>query len=71
MLTERTIVVLHGPHATYISVGDTARELAVSEGTVRRYIAAGILEAERFGRTVRVRVESVYRRKQAGTKVAV
>jgi excisionase family DNA binding protein len=67
MLIERTIVTSQGTGPTYMSVEQAAVELALSSSTIRRYIAAGILESEKFGRTVRIRVESVYRRKGEAT----
>lgn len=43
-----------------ISLADAADALAVSTKTVRRYIAAGELDAVRLGRrTIRVRVDSL------------
>lgn len=45
-----------------VSIGDAAEALAVSTRTVRRYIAAGQLEAVRLGRkTLRIKAESVDR----------
>lgn len=45
-----------------ISVAEAADALAVSTKTVRRYIAAGDLDAVRLGRrTIRVRVDSLDR----------
>lgn len=45
-----------------ISLAQTAEILDVSIKTVRRYIAAGELDAVRLGRrTIRVRVESIDR----------
>ncbi len=45
-----------------VSLVDAAEILAVSTKTVRRYIAAGELDAVRLGRrTIRVRVDSVDR----------
>ena len=45
-----------------ISLTEGAEALAVSTKTVRRYIAAGDLEAVRLGRrTIRVRVDSLDR----------
>lgn len=44
------------------SITETAETLAVSTKTVRRYIAAGHLEAVRIGRrTIRVKVDSIDR----------
>ncbi|HET7683842.1 MAG TPA: helix-turn-helix domain-containing protein [Marmoricola sp.] len=45
-----------------ISLAEAADALAVSTKTVRRYIAAGDLDAVRLGRrTIRVRVDSLDR----------
>jgi excisionase family DNA binding protein len=45
-----------------MSLAEAADALAVSTKTVRRYIAAGHLDAVRLGRrTIRVRVESIDR----------
>jgi excisionase family DNA binding protein len=45
-----------------VSLTEAAEILAVSTKTVRRYIAAGDLDAVRLGRrTIRVRVESIDR----------
>ncbi len=45
-----------------ISLAEAAEALAVSTKTVRRYIAAGDLDAVRLGRrTIRVRVDSLDR----------
>ena len=45
-----------------VSLPEAAEILAVSVKTVRRYIAAGELDAVRLGRrTIRVRVESIDR----------
>ncbi len=45
-----------------VSLTEVAEILAVSVKTVRRYIAAGELDAVRLGRrTIRVRVESIDR----------
>ncbi len=45
-----------------VSLTEAAEILAVSVKTVRRYIAAGELDAVRLGRrTIRVRVESIDR----------
>lgn len=45
-----------------VSITEAAEILAVSTKTVRRYIAAGDLDAVRLGRrTIRVRVESIDR----------
>jgi excisionase family DNA binding protein len=45
-----------------ISLAEAADALAVSTKTVRRYIAAGELDAVRLGRrTIRVRVDSLDR----------
>ncbi|MFN8192203.1 MAG: helix-turn-helix domain-containing protein [Nocardioidaceae bacterium] len=45
-----------------VTLGDAAEILAVSTKTVRRYIAAGELDAVRLGRrTIRVRVDSLDR----------
>lgn len=45
-----------------ISLADAAEALGVSSKTVRRYIAAGDLDAVRLGRrTIRVRVDSLDR----------
>ncbi len=40
--------------AIYLSIQDTARHLRVSDRTVRRWIARGILRAIRLGRTIRI-----------------
>jgi excisionase family DNA binding protein len=40
--------------ASYISIRDTARQMRVSQRTVRRWISRGILGAIRLGRTVRI-----------------
>lgn len=45
-----------------ISLAEAADALAVSTKTVRRYIAAGDLEAVRLGRrTIRIKAESIDR----------
>jgi excisionase family DNA binding protein len=45
-----------------VSLADAAAALAVSTRTVRRYIAAGHLEAVRLGRrTLRIKVDSLER----------
>ena len=45
---------------TLLSLSEAAEKLAVSTQTVRRYIAAGHLEAVRLGRrTIRVKAESI------------
>lgn len=42
-----------------VSLADTADALAVSPRTIRRYIAAGQLEAVRLGRkTIRIKIDS-------------
>ena len=40
--------------ARYLSIRDTARQLRVSDRTVRRWIARGTLRAIRLGRTIRI-----------------
>jgi excisionase family DNA binding protein len=52
-----------------MSVRVAARELDISERTVWRYVASGVLRSTRFGRTVRVLSEDVYRRAQLGEDV--
>ena len=50
------------PYHRLISLTEAADALAVSTKTVRRYIAAGELDAVRLGRrTIRIRVESLDR----------
>lgn len=49
-------------HRRLISLTEAADALAVSTKTVRRYIAAGEIDAVRLGRrTIRVKVESLDR----------
>ncbi|WP_051204282.1 MULTISPECIES: helix-turn-helix domain-containing protein [Nocardioides] len=49
-------------HRRLISLTEAADALAVSTKTVRRYIAAGELDAVRLGRrTIRIKVESLDR----------
>ena len=51
-----------------LSVSDAADLLAVSTKTIRRYIAAGQLEAVRFGgKTLRVKMASIERLIRAGS----
>jgi excisionase family DNA binding protein len=50
------------PSRRLISLAEAADALAVSTMTVRRYIAAGDLDAVRLGRrTIRIRTESLER----------
>lgn len=46
------------PHQ-YISLADSARMLAVSEGTVHNMLRDGRLRAYRLGRTIRLRVDEI------------
>ena len=56
-----------------VSFSDAADALAVSPGTVRRYIADGHLDAVRLGRkTLRIKVDSIepVHRRQVGRQLA-
>jgi excisionase family DNA binding protein len=56
------MATLAATHRRLISLAEAADALAVSTKTVRRYIAAGDLDAVRLGRrTIRVRVDSLDR----------
>ncbi|MFE7844886.1 excisionase family DNA-binding protein [Microbacterium sp. NPDC057407] len=47
---------------SYISIGEAAARLGVSQKTVRRYIAAGIVRGDRVGpRLIRVDASSLDR----------
>jgi excisionase family DNA binding protein len=48
----------------YVSVNRAAGLCDVHPLTIRSWIKRGLIEATRFGRTVRVRRESLYRRQQ-------
>jgi excisionase family DNA binding protein len=68
MLTESDL--LFGPFSpAYFSVKFTARTLGVCELTVRRWLKNGVLEHQRFGRTIRIPREAVYRKRQAAEVV--
>jgi excisionase family DNA binding protein len=47
--------------ARYLSIRDTARHLHVSDRTVRRWIARGILRAIRLGKTIRIEAKALDR----------
>lgn len=54
------MATLAAPPRRLISLNEAADALAVSTKTVRRYIAAGDLDAVRLGRrTIRIRIESL------------
>ncbi len=56
------MATLATPPRRLLSLNEAAQALAVSPKTVRRYIAAGELEAVRLGhKTIRVKVESLDR----------
>lgn len=46
-------------YSRLLTVSETAELLAVSEKTIRRWIAAGRLPAVRFGRLVRISIKSL------------
>ena len=48
------------PTLRLLTVGEAARQLSLSERTVRRMIAGGDLPAVRLGRAVRIRQEDVF-----------
>ena len=63
MLTERDLISRGEIGSTYVSVRLVARELDVSELTVRRWLKTGVLPHVRFGRTIRIPRSAVYERK--------
>lgn len=71
MLTERSIIIDSTPAPVWMSIKQAARECGVAEMTIRRWMASGLLEFTRFGRTVRVSTASVYgRRVERGAEKA-
>jgi excisionase family DNA binding protein len=61
MLTEREYLS-RAFQPAYVSVRLAALELEVNEATIRRWLRQGLLPHERFGKTVRIPAEAVYRR---------
>jgi excisionase family DNA binding protein len=49
-----------------LTVGEAAKQLSLSERTLRRMIAGGDLPAVRLGRAVRIRQEDVFHLVRAG-----
>ena len=49
-----------------LTVGEAAKQLSLSERTLRRMIAGGDLPAVRLGRAVRIRQEDVFHIVRAG-----
>lgn len=47
------------PAEPFLSVDEVARRLAVTPGTVRRWIAEGVLGSVKLGRTRRVRPDQL------------
>jgi len=43
----------------YVSAAEAATALSVSEATIRRWAAAGVIASRRWGRTLRIPVEAL------------
>ena len=53
-------------YADLIAIADAARELNVSQGSLRRWIADGRVQVIRFGRAVRIHRAELQRLKEEG-----